>query len=359
MSGQSYFKRVRAQTPTQFWINNVTREECRLAIDAGATGCTQNPSYPYKMLTAASDTERAHAYAMLDTILLEEQDDNQAQLALQRAMVEETCQSFMPLFNAGSGKYGYVSIQGDPFHEETETIVECALYNRKASPNVMAKVPATEEGLKAIEILAAQRVPINATEVFAVRQALDVCEVYTAATKGLANPAPIFYSHITGIYDEYLQKNAADSGITPDFLWQAGIACAKKCYSLTKAKYPEIGFIGGGARGLHHFTEMVGADACITINWKGAAEDLLKLDYPVVQRFWQPTPFDVIDELCEKLTDFRRGYEYHAIEPHEYESFGPVALFRSSFETAWLSAAKLIAARRASLDGAAAKGEGV
>jgi len=38
-----YFHHVQAQTMTRFWINNVTREETRLAIEAGARGCTQNP----------------------------------------------------------------------------------------------------------------------------------------------------------------------------------------------------------------------------------------------------------------------------------------------------------------------------
>ncbi len=71
--------------------------------------------------------------------------------------------------------------------------------------------------------------------------------------------------------------------------------------------YP-VGFIGGGARGLHHFTEMVGADACITISWKGAADELIKSDPPVIQRFFMPTPHSVIDELVEKVEDYRRAY---------------------------------------------------
>jgi len=36
-----YFKRVSPAHSTKFWINNVTREEARLAIEAGAVGCTQ------------------------------------------------------------------------------------------------------------------------------------------------------------------------------------------------------------------------------------------------------------------------------------------------------------------------------
>ena len=39
----------------------------------------------------------------------------------------------------------------------------------------------------------------------------------------------------------------------------------------------ELGFIGGGVRELQHFTEMVGGDVCITINWKGHADKLIEL----------------------------------------------------------------------------------
>ena len=46
-----YFKRVSKHTATRFWINNVTREEADLALEAGAVGCTQNPSYTWKMLS--------------------------------------------------------------------------------------------------------------------------------------------------------------------------------------------------------------------------------------------------------------------------------------------------------------------
>ncbi len=45
------------------------------------------------------------------------------------------------------------------------------------------------------------------------------------------------------------------------------MSIAKKVHGLVKARKYDCGFIGGGARGLHHFTEMVGADARITIHW--------------------------------------------------------------------------------------------
>ena len=273
MDGKNYFQRVQAQTSTRFWINNVTREQANVAIDAGAVGCTQNPSYPWKMI----DDPKEYSYAMeiLDKILITEKDDNEALVKLQKELVAKIAEIFLPMYESSGCKNGYVSIQGDPFKEDTDTILRYARFNREAGPNIMAKIPATEEGLKAIEILAAERVPINATEVMAVKQALDVCEAYEKGTRGLKNPAPIYISIITGIFDEYLHKYVADNAIdvSPDALWQAGISIAKKIYWMVKEKNYPAGFIGGGARGLHHFTEMVGSDCCVTINWKGTADE--------------------------------------------------------------------------------------
>ena len=59
MSG--YFKKVAAQTETRFWINNVTRKEADMALEEGAMGCTQNPSYTYKMLVNPEEGEYAKA----------------------------------------------------------------------------------------------------------------------------------------------------------------------------------------------------------------------------------------------------------------------------------------------------------
>lgn len=342
---KDYFKRVQEQTATRFWINNVTRDQADWALEAGAIGCTQNPSYVWKMMTG-DDSD--HVKELMREIMKEEQDDTWVQVRLQRQLVGEIAERFMPLYEASNKKLGYVSIQGDPFNEDTETIVNCARFNREVSPNIMAKIPVTPDGLEAIKILAAEGVPINATECMAVRQVIDACEAYVEATKDLENPAPMYFSLITGIFDEYLAKKVEKDNIdvSKDALWQAGMSIAKKVHEIVKQKNYPCGFIGGGARGLHHFTEMVGADASITINWVGAADKLLELDQPVVCRFFQPTPFLVEDELLEKLEDYRRAYLINAIEPSEYEEFGPVVLFRTSFEESWRNALELIASER-------------
>ena len=265
---EGYFHRVKKLTPTRFWINNVTKEEANLAIKNGATGCTQNPSYTWKMLTHPKHAE--YAKKVLKETLKETDDDNEVECIVQRKLVSDIAKIFMSVYEESNGMEGYVSIQGDPINEEDpQVIINEGRKNREISPNIMIKIPGTEAGLEAMEVLLTENTPLNATEVMGVRQAMDICDIYERVTKKTGKYPVSYISHITGIYDEYLQeyvkKNNID--ISPDILWQAGLAIARKVYQMMRDRQSRLGFIGGGVRGLHHFTEMVGADACITINW--------------------------------------------------------------------------------------------
>lgn len=338
-----YFKRVGGLTPTKLWINNVTREEARQAIEAGAVGCTQNPSYTWKMLTHPTDA--SHARELLKQTLKESSCDNEVQCMLQRKLVKEIADIFMPVYQASHSEHGYVSIQGDPIHEDDpNVIIQEGRLNREMGPNVMIKIPATKAGLDAMDVLISENTPINATEVMGLSQALEICRMYQRVSQKTGKKPKIYYSLITGIFDEYLQKWVKDQEIqvSSDMIYVAGLAIARKTYQITKAHWPGIGCIGGGVRGLHHFTEMVGADVCITMNWQGQADELLKLNQPVVSRFFNPVPELFIDELLEKVPEFARAYNANGLSVAEFGLYGPVEYFRHLFIQAWESAAQLI-----------------
>ncbi|MDR1745268.1 MAG: hypothetical protein LBS30_05895, partial [Planctomycetota bacterium] len=240
---ESYFKRVSAQTATRFWINNVTLAEADKAIGAGAVGCTQNPSYVWKIIDRSED--KAMALGHLKAIVAREKNDEEALVQLQRELVAGVAKKFLPMYEATKGRHGYVSIQGSPIHEDKDTIIRHARYNAKAAPNIMAKIPVTEDGLAAIDVLAREGIAINATECMAVRQVVDVCETYVAATKNMDRPAPLYFSLITGIYDEYMQNYAKEKNIDigSDVLWQAGMSVARKVHALVAERQYPCGFI--------------------------------------------------------------------------------------------------------------------
>ncbi len=346
---QPYFLRVAAQSPTEFWINNPTREHADLAIANGASGCTNNPSYTQKMVDHPK--EGPGALRILDDVIRESDNDDEVAAIFQRRLVGPIAERFMPIYTRHSGDRGFVSIQGDPIHEDDPNVViREALENRKVSPNICCKIPTTKSGLAAMEYLVEQDVPMNATEIFGISQAIALCDTYVKASRRTGKHPKLYISHIAGIYDDHfrnvVEKERID--ISPDVLWQAGIAVFRKLYTLKEERgYPGI-FVAGGARGLHHFTEMVGGKVCCTINWEGTADALLEQDPPVVYRLFNPVPQKVLDELMEKLPDFRRGYLEDGLDIEEFEEFGPVRLFRSSFIKSWSRVLELIGARRTS-----------
>jgi len=202
-----------------------------------------------------------------------------------------------------------------------------------------------------MEELIPLNIPLNATEIFGVSQMVAICEAYERLARKFGKWPMFYMSHIAGIYDDYFKNyvKVNDVQISPDVLWQAGLVVARKVYNLMIERGYHATFIGGGARGLHHFTEMVGGRVCITINWEGTADKLVEQDPPVVYRLFNPVTQRVIDELMEKLPDFRRGYLDDGLNEEEFADFGPVQLFRNSFVKSWNKVLEVVKKRREAL----------
>lgn len=341
-----YFHRVSSRTPTDLWVNNVTLKEAELAIEAGCAGCTQNPSFAWRILNGSEDMEMATK--LLDEILADEPDDNAAIAKLQAKLVGQICQKFLPMFEARGGKKGWVSIQGDPFHEDCDTIVKYGRMYRAAASNVIVKIPATENGLSAMRILLTEGVPLLATEVMSMDQAIQVCDLYDELTNGMENPPEMHMAQIAGIFDDHLKDVAKqyNKEIAPELFYIAGTAIAKKVHKMMIDRRSKVHFMSGGARTLSHFTEMVGLHGSVTINWNGYAKELIDQNTPVIERFYNPVDFAIIDELSENFEAFKKAYTPGSLTEKEYDYFGPVVKFRSAFEKGWGNCLKFIAERR-------------
>lgn len=342
MVTEGYFNRLASMSKTRFWINNPTLHECDLAITAGAINCTTNPTYAIKMI---HKEDPAYIKAICNAVLEEYKDDELAAEQIQEQLVRGIMEKFKPLYGKEPNKQGFVSIQGDPFlDEDADKIISDALAARKLGKNYIAKIPTTAAGLIAIEKLIPENIPIIATEIMSVTQAVYVCELYQKISKASKNKPPFYVTHITGILDDHL-KNVVKSeniDISPDILWQAGCIVGRKQYQiLQERKYPGI-MLGGGARGLQHFTEFVGGDMHITINWEGTADKLIENNPPVVYRIENPTPQKVVDELLEKIPDFRKAYNEGELKLDEFKDYGPVVLFRNSFIKGWSDLVKYV-----------------
>jgi transaldolase len=343
-----YFHQMAKETPTRFWVNNPSGADMERAIAARAINCTTNPAYCSKLLK--SDTDYIHS--VIDEVITNEtRDAEKAAVRVYQRASKRVMDRFLPLYEQSCGEYGYVTMQDDPREDQdTEAVVRCVLSNRELGPNYMAKIPVIQGGLEALETCVEENIPICATEVFSIAQAIHICELYERAAKRTGNRPPFFVTHITGIFDEYLGKVVQREGIeiAPEVLAQAGCAVARKEYKLLKERGYHTTLLGGGARGTHHFTEMVGGDVHVTINWS-TAQEIIDADIPVVPRIQAETPQAVIDELCEKLPDFCKAFFEDQLSVDEYADYGPVQLFRNAFLKGWYLLLAEIPSRRHAL----------
>lgn len=339
-----YFHRVAGETPTSVWVNNPRDSELKKAIEAGAVSCTTNPSYCSTVMRLEPDYLRG----VIDRVIDELDDNDMAALHVYQIATERVLRAFLPIYEESEGEHGYVTMQGDPrLDSDPDAIVEESLKCRKLGPNFMAKIPVTEAGIQAMERLVEKDVPICATEIFSISQMVEMCEVFQRVANKSGNHPPFYVTHITGIFDQYWQDVVKNEpiDISRDALAQAGCIIARKEYRILKERgYPGI-FLGGGARGLHHFTEMVGGDLAVTLNWS-TMEELIEADNPVVSRIDAEAPQSVVDELCEKLPNFRRAYDEGALPADEFQDFGPVVFFRTMFLNGYTRLLDEIADRR-------------
>lgn len=347
---KTYFSELHATTDTRFWINNPSLAEMDAALAEGAFACTTNPAYCAKLLKS----DKAALDAMIDGLIdghfadgRTEFDFEEMAAAVYREAAKALMLRMLPVYTATNGSAGFVTMQDDPSYDaDTEHTVANILKNRKLAPNYMAKIPVIRGGIEAIEECVRLNIPICATEVFAVSQALYMCEAYEKACAKYGNRPVMYLTHISGIFDEYLGKYAKRMGIEIEesVLKQAGVAVAHKQYAKLKEAGFNITMLGGGARGLHHFTGLVGGPH-ITINWSTAVE-LLEGDIPVKSVIDESADEAVIAELRAKLDAFRKAYDDDGLTLDEFADYGPVQLFRNSFLNGWFTLQAEIAARR-------------
>ncbi|MHB1005676.1 MAG: transaldolase family protein [Chloroflexota bacterium] len=342
-----YFRRVHTETQTRFWINLPTDAETVQAIAAGAVSCTTNPTHCARMI----DLEPEYMRGLIDSVVREVDDDVAAAERVYQLASLRIADRFAPVFKSSGGKDGYVTIQGNTnFDEDADYVIREALRHTQLAPNVMAKIPTMEGGLQVVEELAARNVPICATEIFTVSQAIEVCEAYKRGVERGGNHPPLYVTHITGIFDRYISEYARKQGIdiAPEVLAQAGWAVAHEEYRILKERGFEGQMLGGGASQDSDFTQMVGGDMHVTLNWN-IVQSLLEADLPVANRIDVPAPREVVAELSEKLPAFREAYYEGAIAPVQYKDHGPLIMFRNMFLAGYNRLLAEVAARRAAI----------
>ncbi len=221
----------------------------RLIDEDGLRGVTSNPAIFEKAITGSKD------YAD-QVAALEKQDVDPMSLYEQLAIqdIQGAADRLKRVYDATKRRDGYVSLEVSPYlaRDTKATMSEARrLWKAVNRPNVMIKVPATPEGVPAIEQLLSEGININVTLLFARSAWESVANAYIAglekwAASGgdagrLASVASFFISRIDSLVDSQIEAKmktavGAERYNVEDLLGKTAIANAK----LTYAKYKQV-----------------------------------------------------------------------------------------------------------------------
>jgi transaldolase len=164
------------------WIDSLSREwlrtgELRRMMDEDAVvGVTSNPTIFQKAMS-----EGGWYDDQLREVLAEEDDLKEIFLRLAFDDITEACDLFQPVWKQTGGVDGRISLEVDPhFANDTEATIEEAqrFHDTVDRPNLYVKIPATKEGLPAIEEMISRGKSINVTLIFSLQRYAEVAEAY-------------------------------------------------------------------------------------------------------------------------------------------------------------------------------------
>ena len=232
------------------WLDNLTRTSLHdgtLArfVDDGIRGVTANPTIFAKAIEASDAYDdqfaaltaggRSVVDAYWDLVI----DDLRQALAILR-----------PVFDVSGGLDGFVSIEVAPeLARDTAGTVSAApdLHARIDRPNVLVKIPATPEGIPAIQAMTAEGRSINIMLIFSLQRYAAVIDAYLAGLEqyagaggdlaGVHSVASFFVSRVDSEVDRRLETIA-----TPDALalrGRAAVAQAKLAYQLFRDRFSD------------------------------------------------------------------------------------------------------------------------
>jgi len=218
----------------------------QLIEEDGLRGMTSNPSIFEKAIAGNRDYDDA-----ISELALEGKSVDQIYTALTVEDIQRTADLFRPVYERLDGADGFVSLEVSPYlaRDTAKTIADARrLWGAVARPNVMIKVPATIEGLPAIQQLIGEGINVNITLLFGLPRYRQVAEAYIAGLetlaaqgkplKSIASVASFFLSRIDVLLDPMLEKTMAVDKSKADFAatchGEVAIFSAKAAYQMYK-----------------------------------------------------------------------------------------------------------------------------
>jgi transaldolase len=217
----------------------------RLIEEDGLRGITSNPAIFNKAISGSGVYDK-------QILRLKAEGESIARI-YERITVEDVqlaADAFRRVYDESGGQHGFVSLEVNPHlaRDTAGTIDEARrLWQAVDRPNIFIKVPATVEGLPAIEQLIGEGLNINVTLLFGLPRYREVARAYIAGHRhrqeqggALANVsvASFFLSRIDvlvdRLLDEMVQQRKADEEKAVALRGEIAIASARQAYQIYK-----------------------------------------------------------------------------------------------------------------------------
>ncbi|MGC8500323.1 MAG: transaldolase [Leptospirillia bacterium] len=234
------------------WLDSISRhlmdsgELDRLIGQVGVRGITSNPTIFEKAINGSSDYDT-------DIVRLAAEGQSPTDI-IRRLMVDDVrraCDFFRPVYESSKTLDGFVSIEVNPLlaHETAASVAEARTLHRMVDrPNLLVKIPGTDEGIPAIRQLISEGISVNVTLLFSpeaykksARAYIEGLETYAAGggdPSRIRSVASLFISRLDTLIDKKLSE--IDSGATDpalarkarELMGKAGIANTRIVYEL-------------------------------------------------------------------------------------------------------------------------------
>jgi transaldolase len=225
---------------TSIWLDQIQRsltqggELRRLVDESCLRGMTSNPAIFEKAILGGDEyddqiAELFHGGA----------DSREIYQAIAIQDVQEAADVLRSVYDETDGHDGYVSLEVDPdlAFDTDKTIAQAKEYwGRVDRPNLMIKIPGTDEGLPAIEQSLYDGINVNVTLLFKVSQYEKVIEAFLRGLErrldegkpvdGIHSVASFFVSRVDTEVDKRLEAAGADASL----FGKAGVANARSAY---------------------------------------------------------------------------------------------------------------------------------
>ena len=227
------------------WLDSISRGLVQsgqlqaLVDNDGLRGMTSNPAIFEKAISGSDDyrdqLRALHAAGKSTTEIYE---------AVAITDIQSACDVLRPVYDTSDGEHGLVSLEVSPeLAFDTEgTIAEVRrLWQQVDRPNLMIKIPATDEGVPAVQQMLTEGHNVNITLMFSLTDYDNVAEAYISALEAraaagepidrIASVASFFVSRIDTLADELLEARVqAGETRAQELMGQVAIANAKVAY---------------------------------------------------------------------------------------------------------------------------------